>query len=961
MALRRHELTVLVLAAVLHGCGGGGGGADTTPNAFSFVDQADVALSSVITSAPVTISGINAAAAISVTGGMYSIGCGAAYTSSTGTINNNQTVCVRHTSAASPGAATSTRLTVGGVGATFTSTTTAGPATFSVSGTINATAGSFTDGDVNDPSAPYMPNDDPATAQAIDNPATVGGYVNQPGSGEAGRLQAAGDTDDIYRVALAAGQVLTLTIADSVAGDLDLYLLDNGNNLVASAEGTNVTEAITVTASGTYLIDVHAHDGASNYVLTIGQSINPGINATSAHGLSVLADFVPGELLARFDPVKSQGQSVAARLAGMDMRVAAAEAVVTEGPVLIKLDDAKRQLASATPEGADPMERPPQALSGNADLQHKWRTLRAIKKLRRQPGVRYAEPNYRRKAAAVPNDELYPLQWHYPLIHLPQAWDITTGSSAVIVAVIDSGVLLSHPDLQGQLISGYDFISDPTSALDGDGRDPDPDDPGDLLLGDSSSFHGTHVAGTIAAATNNGIGVAGVAWRTRILPLRVLGSGGNGTISDINQAVLYAARLPNASGTLPAKRADIINMSFGGPDFSQAGQDVITQARNQGIIIIASAGNEAENGNPVGYPASFSGVVSVGAVAMDKTRAPYSGFNALVDVAAPGGDGTLDQNGDGYGDGVLSTAGNDSSGTVSFGFRFAQGTSMAAPHVAGVVALMKAVNPALTPAQFDALLASGRLTQDLGPPGRDDEFGYGLVDAYAAVVSAQTTPTPLPARLVATPSALNFGTQGINATLSLVNGGGGSLGIQSVSDNAAWLTMGAASNPITGLGSRIVSVNRAGLAVGTYTASITLVSTTNTVVIPVIMQVSPGTTAANAGFLYVLLVDPETNESTYHTQLNVVDGVYRYNIPDVAAGSYILMAGSNYNNDTYICDPGEACGIYPTLDSYSLLQVSSNRTDVNFSVGHNPVIRPQAGGAMSSSGIARFSGRRAGR
>ena len=251
--------------------------------------------------------------------------------------------------------------------------------------------------------------------------------------------------------------------------------------------------------------------------------------------------------------------------------------------------------------------------------------------------MRYAEPNYILKPSAIPNDPGYKYQWHYPLINLPQAWDITTGSGAVIVAVIDTGVLLDHPDLQGQLISGYDFISDPSIARDGDGRDPDPNDAGDLGRGNSSSFHGTHVAGTIAAATNNAMAwVASpgtpascrcVSWDWR-----------GGTSEDINQAILYAARLPNGSGTLPAKRADIINMSLGCACPSQAQQDVITQARNQGVIIIAAAGNDAQKGNPISYPASYTGVVSVGAVAMDKTRAPYSNFNAFVDIAAPGGD-----------------------------------------------------------------------------------------------------------------------------------------------------------------------------------------------------------------------------------------------------------------------------------------------------------------------------------
>ena len=229
-----------------------------------------------------------------------------------------------------------------------------------------------------------------------------------------------------------------------------------------------------------------------------------------------------------------------------------------------------------------------------------------------------------------------------------------------------------------------------------------------------------------------------------------------------------------------------------------------------------------------------------------------------------------------------------------------------------------------------------------------------------AVVAAQTTPTPVPAALVATPSGLNFGTQGTNATLTLANGGGGSLSVTSVLDDASWLTVGAASEPTTGLGIRTVTVNRTGLVVGTYTASITLVSTANTVTVPVIMQVSANNVGANVGLLYVLLVDPATGDTAYETKLNASNGVYQFSIPNVVAGSYIVAAGSDNNNDSLICDAGEACGGYPTLDSNSPLEVSGNVTGVNFGAGFNAVIQQQSAGASVSHGYARFSGKRVG-
>jgi serine protease len=950
--LSRGLLAGLFIALLATACGGGGGGGgsstDTTPNVFVFLDQLNVPAATEITSSALTISGIDAAAAISVVGGTYSIGCGASFTAATGEILNNQSVCVRHTSATAAGATTNTTLTVGGIADTFSSTV---ASAFTVSGTITAASGSVTDSDVNDPNAFYSDNNYIETAQSIVNPATVGGYVNQPGFGEPGRSKTAGDTDDIYRVTLVADQVITLTIGDAIASDVDLYLADEAGNLIASSEGRDVTETITVTTSGTYLIDVYAFEGASNYILTIGQNIN----TVSVPRFSVLAAFVPGELIARLEPTWTGAQALDTGLSVKDMQPAPKDAAAA-GPVLIKLDETA-QTGTATALAATVNEAMPLGIAGNAELERKWRTLRAIKRLGKQPGVRYAEPNYILEPSAVPNDRYYPLQWHYPLINLPQAWDITTGNGAVIVAVVDTGVLLYHPDLQGQLVSGYDFISDAASARDGDGLDPDPNDPGDLGSGGSSSFHGTHVAGTIAAATNNITGVAGVAWNARIMPLRVLGKDG-GTVNDINQAILYAARLPNSSGTLPAQRVDIINLSLGGPGYSQGQQDVITSARDQGVIIFAAAGNEAQTGNPVGYPAAYNGVVSVGAVAIDKALAPYSSFNAFVDIAAPGGNLGRDLNGDGIPDGVLSTRGEERSGTLAFDYDFYAGTSMATPHVAGVAALMKAVNPALTPAQFDNFLLSGKLTQDLGAPGRDNQFGYGLVDAYAAVLAAQTTQTPLPPKLVATPNGLNYQTQGTNATLSLVNGGSGSLLLDSVSDDASWLTVGAPSDPVSGLGARTVTVNRTGLAVGTYTASIRLVSTANTVIIPVIMQVSDSIVAANVGVLYILLVDPVTGDTQYGARLGASNGQYQFSIPDVVAGSYQIFAGSDYNNDFFICDPGEACGAYPNTDTSTPLDVSDNVSGVEFGAGLNTVVRSQSAATPTGDSYRRLTDKR---
>ncbi len=821
------------------------------------------------------------------------------------------------------------------------------PAGFTVSGTLSAASGSAADSDVNDPSAPYIDNSILATAQDIPNPVTLGGYVNQTGFGPPGRsLALPGDTSDIYRVTLTANQTITLAIANPAA-DLNLFLGDDlSGSQIDSSTGTGATESITVANAGSYLLEVHAAFGASNYTLVIGQQVT----ASQQDTLNLDDDFVVGELVAKFrdTPANNLIRSTALQAAahGMTIRAGARGRAMLLG--------VNRQARTATAAGDVPV-----LLAGNSKLLAKWETLQAIKHLRRQADVEYAEPNYIRRTTLVPTDQFYPLQWHYPLINLPQAWDITTGDSNVIVAVIDTGILSSHPDLQGQLVAGYDFVRDIANANDGDGIDADPDDPGNAGLG-GSSFHGTHVAGTVAAATNNVSGVAAASWATRLMPLRALGFLG-GTSYDIRQAVRYAAGLSNDSGTTPAQPADIINLSLGGEGFSQADQDLVTVVRNQGVIIIAAAGNNSSS-VPF-YPASYQGVISVSAVDINRQRAPYSNFGTFVDVAAPGGDASQDINGDGNPDAVLSTGGDDSSGSLQLNYRFLQGTSMAAPHVAGVVALMKAVAPGLTPAQLDNLLASGQITQDLGAPGRDDVFGFGLIDAHRAVVVAQGGVSTVPATLVVSPGALNFGSQGNTAILSASNAGGGNLTINPPTDDAGWLSVTAENiDPNTGAGTYRVTVSRTVsgimLTEGTYTATITMTSSANTEQINVIMQVAAQSLISDAGYHYVSLIDTSTGQAVQQTGVAANNGVYPYTFNDVAAGTYEIIAGTDLNNDGYICDAGEACGGYATLEQLSPVNISSDVSGLDFSTGYNVFINLTSASSTSARPVARLGGKR---
>jgi serine protease len=347
--------------------------------------------------------------------------------------------------------------------------------------------------------------------------------------------------------------------------------------------------------------------------------------------------------------------------------------------------------------------------------------------LAENPIVEYAEPNFIAWALFSPNDPIYPLQWHLddectgctnPYggsngggINLEPAWNISTGSG-VTVAVVDTGVAYEDyteslfgifyryfyqaPDLAAtSFVPGYDFVYNDTHPND-------------------DHSHGTHVAGTIAQSTNNSKGVAGVAFNASIMPVKVLDILGSGSYLNIADGIYFAAD----------NGAQVINMSLGGPEPATTLEDALT--------IVAAAGNEGGGLNRPLYPAAYDPyVIAVAATRFDETPSYYSNTGSYVDIAAPGGDTTVDQNLDGYADGVLQqTFDPNTKDTSDFSYWFFQGTSMATPHVAGVAALLIA-NGTTGPDQVRAAIEA--TAEDRGAPGRDDEYGWGIVDPLAAL------------------------------------------------------------------------------------------------------------------------------------------------------------------------------------------------------------------------------------
>jgi serine protease len=309
--------------------------------------------------------------------------------------------------------------------------------------------------------------------------------------------------------------------------------------------------------------------------------------------------------------------------------------------------------------------------------------------------------------AAFPNDACFKYQWHLRQIGMPEAWKLGTGRG-VVVAVIDTGVT-KVGDLAGtKFVPGYNFIANNTNADDDHG-------------------HGTHVAGTIAESTNNRIGVAGVAYGASIMPLKVLSARGSGSMAGIAQAIRWAAD----------HGAGVINMSLGGPFAVGAIGSAVKYAHGKGVVIVAAAGNDG-NGR-VGYPARYPGVIAVAATQFDESTTFYSNWGPAIDIAAPGGNTRVDQDGDGKPDGVLqhTIVPGDIGRTDYLWF---MGTSMASPHVAGVAALIMGAGVRRPEAVEEILLATARR-----PRGRDaaagtridDHYGAGIVDAAAALRKAR--------------------------------------------------------------------------------------------------------------------------------------------------------------------------------------------------------------------------------
>jgi thermitase len=312
---------------------------------------------------------------------------------------------------------------------------------------------------------------------------------------------------------------------------------------------------------------------------------------------------------------------------------------------------------------------------------------KTVEILEKDKQIDYAEPNYIYQVCLEPNDPYFASrQYHHRRINSTSAWDVTTGSESVTIAIIDTGVDGTHPEFSGRMIGGYDYVL------------------GKVLTGNENSDghgHGTHVAGIAAATGNNSIGVAGVDWNAKIMPVRVLDNTGSGSTEKIAQGVGFAA-----------ENADVINLSLGGRGYSLTFQDSVIAAREKGVVVVVAMGNSYNK--KLQFPAGYQGVMAVGSTDANDVISSFSTWGEWISVAAPGSE-------------IFSTISGGS-------YRTANGTSMATPQVAGLAALLLAKNPGWSPSRVRTQIED--TTDDFGAAGFDQVYGYGRINAGRALTQA---------------------------------------------------------------------------------------------------------------------------------------------------------------------------------------------------------------------------------
>ncbi|MBL93559.1 MAG: hypothetical protein CMH56_17295 [Myxococcales bacterium] len=528
------------------------------------------------------------------------------------------------------------------------------------------------------------------------------------------------------------------------------------------------------------------------------------------------------------------------------------------------------------------------------------------------------------------NDTFYAYQWNLSSVRLQTAWDITTGSDDVVVAVVDSGIVSGHPDIVDRLVAGVDLIEDIGTAGDGNGRDTDPTDEGDNMFGSGQhSYHGSHVAGIIGAASNNDLGITGIMWSGKILPVRVLGSGG-GAQFDILSGIYWAVGEADVTGvpqnTTPAR---IVNLSLGGEVDGETHQAWVAeldyilgdQAPYNSPILVAAAGNEDQDVVNV-TPANIDDIISVGAFRFDGQRAFYSNWGAQVDLMAPGGQTNVDQNGDGQPDGIFSFNSND--------YRWEHGTSMATPHVAGVLGLALAINPDLNQASAQQLLYD-----TVDQTGQCNEgCGGGLLNAgnLMMVLSGGHVPEPSP-RLALDSDRITFFQGQSQAQVAVFNLGGGVLSYRAsiAGPSASLFEVSPATGSAQAASGEMLNItlNRGGYTEGEAELTVTGVGETEgqSKTIPLTFR---DVTAVENQVQTAIVEAFEVFEDGSVETAGVLatarrSGGFAWQIDGLKSAYYYVFAVGDDNNDGAYDSERESFGAYPNTAAPKSIFVDENQ------------------------------------
>lgn len=751
--------------------------------------------------------------------------------------------------------------------------------------------------------AEQEPNGTPSRAQVLP-PLEPDGELTVAGEGSAdGSRQGVVDPTDAFRVLSPVDVDVQATLLASTGGvalgAFDLAVLDaaTGTPIASSVTAAN-PEVVVFSLAAATPVDfvVTCASGAGAYTLTLEtSSAVPARVATAARAVAPAA--MPRVADAVVDYALDDPDCVAGRVL-----------VRTVGPrdaALRALAAAGAEIVRTTSGGTVVVELP------SATWVPAREALAHAARLRALPCVARAEPDAVVRALATPDDPRFGGMWNLSAIGAPAAWDFGYGSSSVVVGVIDTGIV-AHPDLDAQRVGGYDFVSDPTAAGDGDGRDPDPTDEGALDNRDgTSAWHGSHVAGIVAARGNDGYGVVGVAPGCRVMPLRAIGRGG-GTSSDLSDAIRYAAGLVGtATGPALAAPLRVVNLSLGTSVDVAELHDAVTAAAAAGVLLVASSGND---GGGVLYPAAYPEVLAVGAVDGRLVHAAYSNTGPSLALCAPGGGFGRDRAADGFEDGILSTVLDETQAPAAPSWGRLEGTSMAAPHVAGAAALLLSIAPSLTAAQVRTALVS--TCRDLDVAGPDVSTGAGLLqvgEAVRKVLADRGTPNANPPRLLLSSGAVRI-VEGENVvTVDVMNAGGGTLTVDNVAVGtdgvlpwlSAFATTAAPGAPATASQVAIIA-DRTGLAAGAYAGTV-FVRQGSTVLgtVRVVLEVGP---FRFLGAAVSVVLRRASTGGVVKSGFATSDQGYRYVFEGVAPDSYTVRAGTDLDGDGFFCEVGDACG-----------------------------------------------------